>query len=78
MTVWYGGLIGPYFFEETVSGETYHQMLDGWLLPRLRNLQEYREGGLFFMQDGAPPHCWHRKVRDWLNEFFEERWIGRG
>ena len=28
------------------------------------------------MQDGAPPH-WHRKVRDWLNEFFEERWIGR-
>ena len=29
------------------------------------------------MQDGAPPH-WSRKVRDWLNNFFPGRWIGRG
>ena len=29
------------------------------------------------MQDGAPPH-WSRSVRDWLNEFLPQRWIGRG
>ena len=66
MGVWKGGLIGPYFFEGTVSGASYLQMLNEWLLPQLRNIDEYCEGGLFFMQDGAPPH-WHRKVRDWLN-----------
>ena len=29
------------------------------------------------MQDGAPPH-WSTPVRDWLNEKFPHRWIGRG
>ena len=52
MGVWHEGLIGPYFFEETVFRETYHQMLDGWLLPRLRNFQEYREGGLIVFYAG--------------------------
>lgn len=28
MGVWKGGLIGPYFFEETVSGASYLQMLN--------------------------------------------------
>jgi hypothetical protein len=28
------------------------------------------------MQDGAPPH-FARQVRTWLNENFEDRWMGR-
>ena len=31
---------------------------------------------MVFQQDGAPPHFF--KVRTWLNEKFNGRWIGRG
>ena len=29
------------------------------------------------MQDGAPPY-WALRVREWLDEKFSNRWIGRG
>lgn len=32
---------------------------------------------LWFQQDGAPPH-YGRNVRQWLNEMYPNRWIGRG
>lgn len=33
--------------------------------------------GMFFMHDGAPPH-FSVNVRAHLNDFYPERWIGRG
>jgi len=32
---------------------------------------------MYFQHDGAPPH-YTRHVRKYLNEFFPNRWLGRG
>ena len=68
-------IISPYFFRDdarrttTVTGENYLEML-----------QELRKNAsvenCYFQQDGAPVH-YARKVRDYLNQFFPDRWIGR-
>ena len=60
--VWSGGLFGPFFFEGNVTGVSYLSMLTDWLLPQLRNLEEFEEQKLVFMQDGAPP-LWARHPR---------------
>lgn len=77
MGVWSGGLIGPYVFDGTVTGESYLTMLRDWLLPQLQEIDEFNDGELFFQQDGAPPH-WSLAVRGWLDVTFPLRWIGRG
>ena len=69
------GIIGPFFIEENVSGETYLNLLTENFYPAFSSLPNAPE--LHFMQDGAPPH-WSQRVRDWLNHNLAERWIGRG
>lgn len=72
--VWCGmssrGLIGPYFFHNSVTGQTYLEMLRVFLWPQIRRHR------MLFQQDGAPPH-YALPVRQWLDERFPERWIGR-
>jgi len=68
-----GGLIGP-FFEGTVTGKAYLEMLRSSILPAVRALYENSE--VFYQQDGAPPHC-HRDVRAFLDENLQGHWIGR-
>lgn len=68
-----GQVIGPFFFPHTVNGETYLQMLKNELVPALSVLND---GPTWFMQDGAPPH-YATPVRQWLNENFPDKWIGR-
>ena len=52
--VWCGlssnGLLGPYFFDETVTGSTYRQMLVDYAWPQLQGKR------LYFQHDGAAPH----------------------
>ena len=50
-------------------------MLTEHVYPKLLTLPN--ASNVLFMQDGAPPH-WAQRVRDWLNETFPDRWIGRG
>ncbi len=76
MGVWSEGLIGPYVFEDTVTGDSYLGMLREWLLPQLQQIDQFNAGDMFFQQDGAPPH-WSRVVREWLDTVFPSRWIGR-
>jgi hypothetical protein len=78
VTVWAAigemGIIGAFFFEGNVTGASYLQMLQNEFWPviqRFTNLDHIR-----FMQDGAPSH-FAREVRAWLNENFEDRWMGR-
>lgn len=80
VTVWAGithrGIIGPYFFENTVNGERYAEMLVEIVSPELKNspvFEPFQE--LIWQQDGAPPH-FTLPVRNLLNENFQE-WIGR-
>lgn len=68
------GVLGPFFFDDTVNGENYLQMLKTFLWPRVANLPDIHR--LRFMQDGAPPH-FARSVRQWLDQNFGTRWIGR-
>ena len=58
LTVWAAigqpGVLGPFFFEQTVNGERYLQLLQQQFLPRVQELPNFSE--VIFMQDKAPPH----------------------
>ncbi|XP_008116993.1 uncharacterized protein LOC100557975 [Anolis carolinensis] len=78
LSVWCGvsskGLVGPYFFDGTVTGDSYLDMLKGLIIPGI--LQIFSDNEFYFQHDGAPPHFQH-DVRNFLNETFPDRWIGR-
>ena len=78
MNIWCGlstrGLIGPFFFEGTVTGETYLEILGSSILAAIRAL--YENSDVFYQQDGAFPH-YHRDVRAFLVENLEGHLIGR-
>lgn len=73
--MWEGGIIGPIFFDRNVDSDSYLKMLETEFYPEVeqRGLKET----MIFMQDGAPPH-FAIIVRNWLNQKFPNRWIGRG
>ena len=56
--VWCGlssrGLVGPFFFDATITGEVYLEMLRTSILPGVRALYGADEE-VFYQQDGAPP-----------------------
>ena len=78
LNVWCGlslkVLIGPFFFEGTVTGHVYLDMLRTSILPAIRTL--FRNDRFYFQQDGAPLH-FHRDVRAYLDENLPGQWIGR-
>ncbi|PNF14636.1 hypothetical protein B7P43_G12012 [Cryptotermes secundus] len=60
------------FEGNTVTGQTYLDMLQNWLFTSL----QADSHDFIFQQDGAPPH-WHLMVRAFLTEKVPQRWIGR-
>ncbi|CAF4656865.1 unnamed protein product [Rotaria sp. Silwood2] len=72
--IWSEGVIGPYFFDDTVTGQSYIKMLNDYFYPLFHDLPDNES--FFFMHDGAPAH-YASNVRDWLDENFPGRWIGR-
>ena len=68
------GVLGPIFFDGTVTGEKYLEILKNQVVPQLQ--QQPNSHDLYFQQDGAPPH-YSRAVREYLDEVFPEKWIGR-
>ena len=75
--VWSQGLIGPFFFTESVNGDRYLDMLEENFWPVVAEAAENEDEPIFFQHDGAPPH-YRLTVRNWLHEHFPRRWIGRG
>lgn len=66
--------MGPFFFEEqTINGANYLDMLQNFLV----NEMEGAADDWWFQQDGAPAH-WSRAVRNFLDVWRRDRWIGRG
>ena len=66
-------VIGPFFFHETtITADDYLDLLTKYVAPQLIDSQPT----IIFQQDGAPPH-WGLRVRQFLNETFSDRWIGR-
>lgn len=71
--------IGPVFLPDILNSQAYLEHLQG-TLPGLIDDQHFPEdvrNNLIFMQDGAAPH-WAIRVRNFLNQEWENRWIGRG
>ena len=63
---------GPFFFAEgTITGMTYLDVLQLWLMPQLQNIPTF-----IFQQDGSPAH-FHCEVGQYLNTVLPGRWIGR-
>jgi hypothetical protein len=84
LTVWAGligsgEILGPYFFEGNVTGNTYLAMIDNFVVPNIRDRFEERNNGRlargWWVQDGAPAH---RVVTARLNELFGNRIVSLG
>ena len=69
------GIIGPFFFNETVNGESYLKLLQEFVRPQIKEMFG-DDHDIYFQQDGAPPH-YHLDVRAYLDAVFPDTWIGR-
>jgi len=72
--IWNDRIIGPYFFDKSVTGATYLELLEDKIWPEIELF--YGLGQAWFQQDGAPAH-YHKDVRQWLDMKMPGRWIGR-
>lgn len=69
------GIIGPFFFEENITGPVYQRMLLEEFIPVAHGLDSAEDW--WFMQDGALPHR-TLDVFETLDEHFHGRVIGLG
>lgn len=80
VNVWCGILgdriIGPFFFNNSLNGERLVNFFDTELWDAIENLPLNVRQEMFFQLDGASIH-YSIIVRQWLNEHFPMRWIGR-
>lgn len=86
VNVWAGivgdRVIGPIFFQENLNGARYLEFLQEEVVPNLAILfpdpieADVPNRNIWFQQDGAPPH-FARPVREYLDDVFPDRWIGR-
>ena len=81
LNVWCGILgrqiIGPFFFDQTVNAQTYHNFLVNELPLLLEDIDLETRQTMFLQHDGCPAH-YSEIVRNFLDEAFPDRWIGRG
>lgn len=69
-----GKIIGPVFYEGTLTGRRYVDMMSEVLEEYLDDVNLEARNQIYFQQDGAPPHQFH-EVRTLLNRLFQNRWI---
>lgn len=78
VTAWMGiaawGVIGPYFFEGTVNGDRYRQLLTEFVGPELKKRRKFRQ--TWFQQDDATCHT-SNDTMDCLKKLFCNRIISR-
>jgi hypothetical protein len=81
INVWMGivgdCLLGPFVLPERLNGDDYRDFLENDLPLLLEEVPLNVRNSIWFMHDGAPPH-FRLHVRDFLNQTFREKWIGRG
>ncbi|KAJ8937509.1 hypothetical protein NQ318_015975 [Aromia moschata] len=79
VNVWMGvigrRIVGPIFFENPLTADQYLQFLSNEIADFIENLPINEYFHIYYQQDGAPAHN-ARRVRDYLNQTFEDRWIG--
>ena len=81
VNVWAGildnHLIGPVFLPKPLNGQNYLNFLRDRFDNLMDDVPLHLRNTMYFMQDGAPPH-FSREVRQFLDNKFNGRWIGRG
>lgn len=70
-------LIGPFELPARLNGNYYLQFLEENLPELLEDIPLFIRCNMWFMHDGCPAH-FSRNVRDFLNNTFPQKWIGRG
>jgi hypothetical protein len=68
-------MFGPFVFHGSITCQAYHDRLSECLVTQLQ--QAGIKDTVVLQLDGAPPH-FNLHMRDYLNETFPWRWIGRG
>ena len=80
VNVWTGTFnskpVGPFFIEGNLTAQVYLVMLREQIVTAIRDIADGNMDEIYFQQDGAPPH-YGINVRQYLNEVFPDRWIGR-
>lgn len=78
INVWCGligsQIIGPIFYEGTLTGRRYVDLLSEILEEYLDDINLEARNRIYFQQDGAPPHQFY-EVRILLERLFQDRWI---
>lgn len=81
INVWAGivgeQIVGPYLLPPRLNGHSYAQFLQHVLPELLEDVPLNIRAGMWFQHDGAPSH-FSLQVRQYLNEIYPNRWIGRG
>lgn len=81
VNVWCGmidnQLIGPYILEHRVTGGNYLKFLNNEFIAVLENFPLAKRTEMYFQHDGAPIH-FTNEVKQFLDEKFPDKWIGRG
>jgi len=79
VNVWCGllgdQLIGPFFYNENLTGERYYNFLSMILPCLLEDIPLLRRKEMHFQHDGCPAHNYNR-VRRYLHRTFPDKWIG--
>jgi len=70
-------LIGPFVFDNNLTGNTYEAFLRNELPGLSEDIPLMIRSQMYFQHDGASPH-YTRHVRQYLNDSFLNRWLGRG
>lgn len=72
-----GNLIGPHFLPDNLNGEHYEDFLRNHLSPLLEDVPLATRRNMIYQHDGCPAH-FRLTVREFLDDNFRNRWIGRG
>lgn len=70
-------IFGPHFFDGPLDGNKFLSFLRNELFEMLDDIPLETRRKMWFQLDGAPAHFRH-DVRQYLDEIFPNRWIGRG
>lgn len=70
-----GHLIGPHFYEGTLTGQRYLHFLQNVLPDLMEDIPLNERRDIIWQQDGAPPHN-AQIVTNYLNALYPNGWIG--
>lgn len=72
-----GRIIGPHFFEASLTGDVYRTFLQEQLPILLEDVPLHIRTHMWLQQDGCPAH-FELTARNQVNAMFRDRWVGRG